>query len=126
MEGRREVVRALAARNRADARARREWVLEIERRKTLPLEQLPSGYTTIYLLSTFDPPMLEAAASEGLVRPDLRRAELIAWKQSRAGGSASRAALEAKREKLLRELRQIEAQLSGSGGTIDGEAGEGE
>jgi Protein of unknown function (DUF3102) len=97
------------------------WVLEMERRKALRLERLPGSYTTLYLLSTFDPPTFEAAESAGLVRPDLRRAELIAWKQARTGGAQDRAALEAKRDKLRREaarlaeeLRQIEAQLNGS------------
>src|SRR4051794_472857 len=96
------------------------WVLDMERRRTLSLDRLPGSYTTIYLLSTFDPPTLEAAESEGLVRPDLRRAELIAWKQGRVGDRPQgRAALVAKRDKLKRErerledeLRRIEAQLS--------------
>jgi hypothetical protein len=98
------------------------WVLEIERRQIIPLERLPGSYSTIYLLSTLDPVTLDEAEKDGVVRPDLRRAELIAWRQGRGAATVDeRAALEAKREKLRRErerldaeLRRIEAQL-GSG-----------
>lgn len=93
------------------------WVLEMDRRKAIPIEQLPGSYTIIYLLSTFDPSTLEAAEQEGIVRPDLRRAELIAWrKQKKAPDMGD---LQRQREKLLRErarldeeLRWIEAQIS--------------
>ena len=97
------------------------WALEMERQKTIELSQLPNSYSTIYLLSTLDPPTYEAAEHEGIVRPDLKRAELIAWRKSRAGGTGPRqkTSLEARRDQLLRErarldeeLRQIEEQLS--------------
>lgn len=89
------------------------WVLEMERRRAIPLDRLPGSYTTIYLLSTFDPPTLEAAKQDGIVRPDLRRAELIEWKRGRAGERPpDKVALQARREKLLEELRKIEEALS--------------
>ena len=94
------------------------WALEMDRRQTIPLARLPGSYSTIYLLSTLDPRTLEAAESEGIVRPDLRRAELIAWRKTKGGTGADRSLLEARRNRLLRErerldeeLRRIEAEL---------------
>lgn len=84
------------------------WTVEMDRRKMITLERLPSSYSTIYLLSTFDPPTLEAAQTEGLVRPDLRRAELIRWRQERAGGAEG---LHQRRSKLLREKARLQAEL---------------
>jgi hypothetical protein len=86
----------------------------MDRRQTITLDALPGSYSTIYLLSTLDLPTLEQAQKEGLVRPELRRAELIAWKKGRAGGDT----LQQRRDKLLRErarldeeLRRIEAEM---------------
>ncbi len=97
------------------------WALEMDRRQTITLDRLPGSYSIIYLLSTLDPPMLEAAESDGLVRPDLRRAELLAWRQNKAGRIEDRASLEARYDKLRRErerleseIRQIEATLANS------------
>ncbi|MFL5287150.1 MAG: DUF3102 domain-containing protein [Rhodopila sp.] len=84
------------------------WVLEMDRRKTISLDRLPGSYTIIYLLSTFDPPTLEAAEQEGIVRPDLRRAELIAWKKGKSPGKDD---WQERREKLLREKARIEEEL---------------
>lgn len=98
------------------------WALEMDKRQTITLDRLPGSYSIIYLLSTLDPPMLEAAESDGLVRPDLRRAELLAWRQTKVGTAKDRVSLEARRDKLRRErerledeIRQIDAQLAGSG-----------
>lgn len=97
------------------------WALEMDRRQTITLDRLPGSYSIIYLLSTLDPPMLEAAETDGLVRPNLRRAELLTWRQNRAGRAEDRASLEARRDKLRRErerleseIRQIEATLAGN------------
>jgi hypothetical protein len=91
------------------------WMLEMERRKAIPLERLPGSYTTIYLLSTFDPPTLEQAEAEGLLKPELRRAELIAWRKGRAGDEEApeqrRKRLLREKQRLMEELRRIEAEL---------------
>ncbi len=107
-----------ASRTAYQLREAARWALEMERRKTIALDQLPSSYSTIYLLSTLDPPTYKAAEHEGIVRPNLKRAELIAWRKSRAGGSRN-LSLAARREQLLRErarldeeLRRIEAELN--------------
>jgi hypothetical protein len=89
----------------------------MDRRQTITLDALPGSYSTIYLLSTLDPPTLEQARKEGLVRPELRRSELIAWRRNRTGQGHQ--SLQERREKLLRErarldeeLRRIEAELA--------------
>lgn len=96
------------------------WALEMDQRQMIPLTRLPGSYSTIYLLSTLEPPMLEEADRVGLIRPELKRAELIAWRRQRSGAVESREALKAKRDKLRRErerldeeLRRIEAELAG-------------
>ena len=85
------------------------WVLEMGRRKTISVDRLPGSYTIIYLLSTFDPPTLQAAEQEGMVRPDLRRAELIAWRKRNKGSGHDD--YQQRREKLLREKARIEEEL---------------
>jgi hypothetical protein len=74
-----------AGRTAYQLREAARWALEMDRRQTITLDALPGSYSTIYLLSTLDPPTLEQAQKEGLVRPELRRAELIAWRRRRAG-----------------------------------------
>jgi hypothetical protein len=109
-----------ASRTAYQLREAARWAIEMDRRHTIPFERLPGSYSTIYLLSTFDPPTLEAAEAEGLVRPELRRAELIAWRREKGGATPDRKALQARRDRLLRErarlddeLQRIEAELHG-------------
>ena len=87
------------------------WAIEMDRRKSIPIERLPGSYSTIYLLSTLDEPTLQAAEKEGLVKPELRRAELVAWRRSRSQPSEARTDLEARRQKLLRERERLETEL---------------
>jgi Protein of unknown function (DUF3102) len=96
------------------------WAIEMDRTKSIPMDRLPGSYSTIYLLSTLDQLTLQEAEQVGLIRPELKRAELIAWRQTRQGQVLDRAALEAKRQRLRREkerleeeLRKIEAALAG-------------
>ena len=108
-----------ASRTAYQLREAARWAMEMEHRKAIAPDQLPSSYSTIYLLSTLDPPTYEAAETEGMVRPDLKRAELIAWRKSRAGGTRDRSSLTARRDQLLRErarlddeIRRLEAELN--------------
>lgn len=96
------------------------WAIEMDRRREITIDRLPGSYSTIYLLSTLDPLTLQAADAEGIVRPELRRAELIAWRKGRSQKPAERAALEARRDRLIRErarldeeLRQVQQALEG-------------
>jgi hypothetical protein len=108
-----------ASRTAYQLREAARWALEMDKRQTIALERLPSSYSTIYLLSTLDPLTLEAAEADGMVRPDLRRAELISWRKSRGEQAGDRSGLHLRRVRLLRdrarlddELRRIEAELA--------------
>lgn len=98
-----------AARTAYQLREAARWALEMDRRQTITFDALPGSYSTIYLLSTLDPPTLEQARKDGLVRPELRRAELIAWKRGRAGQGGETP--EHRREKLLKEKRRLMEEL---------------
>ena len=105
-----------ASRTAYQLREAARWALEMDRRQTITLDRLPGSYSTIYLLSTLDPSTLEQLEAEGMVRPELRRAELIAWRKQ--GGGQGQQSLQDRREKLLRErarldeeLRRIEAEI---------------
>ena len=87
------------------------WAIEMDRRQSIPLDRLPGSYSTIYLLSTLDPPTLEAAEADGIVRPDLRRAELVAWRQRTSPPRTDRTALEARRDRLKRERERLEEEI---------------
>jgi hypothetical protein len=99
-----------AARTAYQLREAARWALEMDRRKTITLDRLPGSYSTIYLLSTLDPPTLERAKAEGVVRPELRRAELIAWRKGQGGGD-SRQTLQARKAKLLRDRARLDEEL---------------
>ncbi len=107
-----------ASRTAYQLREAARWALEMERRKTITLDRLPSSYSTIYLLSTLDPSTYKAAEHERIVRPDLKRAELIAWRKGRVEKKIDYSTLQAKRGRLVRErmrieeeIRQIEAEM---------------
>ena len=88
------------------------WAMEMDRLQAISLTQLPGAYSTIYLLSTLDRASLERAKHDGLIRPDLRRAELVAWRRKRKGEPVrTRADLEARRERLRRDRDRLEAEL---------------
>ena len=85
---------------------------------TVPMERLPGSYSTIYLLSTLEPSILEAAEKEGLIRPELKRAELIEWRRRRAGEGPFSirerlARLKKERARLEEEIARLEAELAG-------------
>ncbi|MBL6081638.1 hypothetical protein JMJ56_26965 [Belnapia sp. T18] len=97
----------------------------------LPAETLPPNYSTIYQLSTLPDHLLEEAKRSGLVRPDLRRAEIVAFKKkvreaterpvSPPGATAQRLA-ELRRQKaaIEEEIARLERVA-----TQDVEGGEG-
>lgn len=83
----------------------------------VPKERLPGSYSTIYLLSTLEPPLLQEAEKDGLIRPELKRAELIEWRRRRGREGNSNlptrlARLRRERARLDEEIAQLEAQLS--------------
>jgi hypothetical protein len=112
------------ARTAYQLREAARWAIEMDASRVIPMSRLPGSYSTIYLLSTLDPPTLEAAEAEGLVRPELRRSELVAWRKEKTRPKRSDLMeLEVRRDKLRRdrdrldqEIRQLEEQLKRAGG----------
>lgn len=86
---------------------------------SIPLERLPGAYSTIYLLSTLDEPTLKEAQNEGLIRPELKRAELIAWRQGRAGEKDPIVVVRERILRLRREKLRLEEQLREAEQTLD-------
>ena len=86
---------------------------------TVPMDRLPGSYSTIYLLSTLESPLLREAEQDGLIRPELKRAELIEWRRLRKGqgedGRDERRVrldqLRQQRMKLDEEIAKLEAEL---------------
>src|SRR5918997_5231871 len=80
----------------------------------LPVEQLPPNYTTIYYLSTLPDAALEQARESGLLRPDVRRSEVVAFKkrlQLTIDGEPDPAEARARRlADLRRQQQEIEAE----------------
>jgi hypothetical protein len=101
----------------------------------IPEPKLPHAASVAYQLATLKPEDLAAADHDGLVRPDLRRPEIIAWKRERLHRSAgaNQEALIRRRARLAeiirrheeeleaarRELAEVEAAIVGK--VIDGE-----
>lgn len=86
---------------------------------TVPMERLPSSYSTIYLLSTLELRLLKEAEKDGLIRPELKRAELIEWRRrkSMAGEREEEVRsrlmrLKRERAKLDEEIARLEAELT--------------
>lgn len=93
---------------------------------TLPKDRLPNSWSNIYLLSTLSKDDLEVAEQQGLIRPDVKRRDILSFKKSRAEAHVSEhERLRTEREKLLAEARRIQARLSEIESKIGGELIEG-
>jgi Protein of unknown function (DUF3102) len=85
---------------------------------TVSMERLPGSYSTIYLLSTLEPSLLKEAEKDGLIRPELKRAELIEWRRHKNGEGEREevrsrlARLKRERAKLDEEITRLEAELT--------------
>lgn len=56
-------------------------VAQAVRSQVIPVDALPSSYATAYQLTTLEAEELEAAKSQGLVRPDVKRHEIVDFKK---------------------------------------------
>lgn len=104
----------------------------------IPEPKLPQAASVAYQLATLKPDDLAAADHDGLVRPDLRRPEIITWKRERLRRQtgANHEALTRRRARLAEIIRRHEedlekarrelAELDGAIGrkVVDGEAEE--
>jgi hypothetical protein len=75
----------------------------------LPVERLPKNYSTVYLIARFSDDEREKAIQADIIRPNVRRAEVLAFREQLRGGQ--RSALLRQRERLLAERRRIDEQL---------------
>jgi hypothetical protein len=83
----------------------------------LPTEQLPANYSTIYQITTLNEVERQLAITANLIRPDVTRAEVIAFKRGsrqtqKTETQANRSALLRRRAKLVEEIARIDAELA--------------
>lgn len=82
----------------------------------LPVEGLPQNYTTIYYLSTLPDKALEQAKSSGLLHPNLRRSEVVAFKKKIMGsiyrGLNNTNARMSRLDELRRKKKAIEDEIA--------------
>lgn len=50
----------------------------------VPLDQLPEAYSTLYVIATLPEEVREEAVAQGVIRPDVTRAEVEAFKETKA------------------------------------------
>ncbi len=121
-----ERARLLEALNRRIGKSARSQLMSAYRAirdNRVPREMAAAGYGTVYLLSRMTEEERAQAAERGLLRPDVRQSEIRHfWTDLRApppapaaGRSATarrRAELEARRARLVLEIRRIDAELA--------------
>ena len=81
---------------------------------TLPRERLPP-YSVAYQFLTLKPDERAAAVNEGLVRPDVRREEILEFKRklrTRTGNPAREAELIRKLQQLLERRRKLDEEIA--------------
>lgn len=101
-----EVELPFSARTAYQLREAARWAMN----GPVSLERLPGAYSTIYLLSTFELPLLEEAEKDGLIRPELKRAELIEWRRRR--GEERGEDLRVRLTRLIRERTKLDDEIA--------------
>lgn len=81
----------------------------------IPLQVAAAGYSTVYQLASMGDDEREKAAKAGLMRPDVRYAEVKEFAKGLRPPPASpdRAALEARLARLLEEAEEVRRQIEG-------------
>lgn len=84
--------------------------------KRLQVSELPNSYSIAYQLTTLSDEELEHAREKSIIRPSLKRAEILSFKNeirsNPAGDAKTRKTLEREREKLVRRIQEIDEQLN--------------
>jgi hypothetical protein len=94
--------------------------------RRLPADRVPSSYSTVYLLTTLSDEERDEAERQGLIRPDVRRQEILAFKRDLAASSVDegerlcveRERLQAEQKRILERLEQIEAAIAERARTV--------
>jgi len=107
-----EMIRSRLPFNPATAHKMRQ-VADAVRKSRIERAELPHSYTTAYELTTLDDRELVVARQRNLVRPDVLRRDILAFRaEFRAPqGRARFAALQREQQSLERELERIRARL---------------
>jgi len=90
----------------------------------LAVEELPRSYATAYHLTTLTDEELERARKAKIIRPDVKRREITAFKQqvrARAGQSEQREMLMRQRERLMAERERIDIEIQRINDLLGGE-----
>lgn len=77
-------------------------------------EICPPSFSTAYVLTTYNPRQLELAKKEGLINPELTRAEAVAFKKKHANRPKSRikkSNSEKRRKQLIKEQTRLFRRL---------------
>lgn len=77
----------------------------------LVASELPHNYTTLYHLSTLPDEALEQAKKSGLLRPDVRRSEIVAFKKQVQANGKSQMLVPKPKDARLIELRRVMAEI---------------
>lgn len=88
----------------------------------LPIDRLPPSYSIAYDVLVLPPEDRAAALDEGVIRPDMRRQDLTAWRRARTPSdgppndqdarTAELARLLAERERLDQRIAALQAELA--------------
>jgi hypothetical protein len=92
----------------------------------LPVDRVPHCYSTVYLLTTLSDEERTAAEQQGLIRPDVRRQEIVSFKRDLATSSIDegerlcieRERLQAEQRRIVERLAQIEAAIAERARTV--------
>lgn len=88
----------------------------------VPKAVAPAGYTTVYALATLTPDERQQAANAGLLRPDVKQAEVRAFTSAiRPPKEKDRTAKLAERARLLKRLDELNRELGLVDQTKDGQ-----
>ena len=75
-----------------------------------------AGYSTVYEASKLSEPDLQRAITEGVVRPDMKRSDLLSFKKRIRNDDDAEpqriAALTSERDRLMRRVHDIDAELA--------------
>jgi hypothetical protein len=90
-------------------------VAELAKHDSEVTQLLPPAVTVLYEVASLNPAERQQAVAEGLIRSNVKREEIVAFKRRLRASTAlpdRRAELEAKRDRLRRELEEVERALS--------------
>jgi hypothetical protein len=78
----------------------------------VPVERLPNNYSTIYQVVTLSPEERTQALETNIIRPEMRRADLVEFKRRlRTDQSERHVVLEREKKRIIGEIQRLQARL---------------